>query len=102
MSAGSANIGTVGDPTTGLCAHSIAWDINGNLTNFTVVNNSAGTVKSKIVGWAADGTEDPAKSYTVIVAPGASAQQAIPNGAIPLVVNSRGHLVGYNTYLGIP
>lgn len=101
--AGSINLGTLGDPTTGIATFSLNYNDQNQAIAFNGINNSPNAVQSKVIGWAADGTEDPNKTFALLIPPGGADSVAIPvTGAksFPVVANSRGKIVGFNTYNG--
>lgn len=101
--AGSINLGSLNDPNGGECSFALTYDDQLRATALVGINNSAVAQQGKIIGWAADGSEDPSRTFALILDPGQSDQVPVPvagNKAIQLAVNSKGKVAGFNTYLG--
>lgn len=91
----------------GSATFSLLFDDQGRFTALAGTNTPSPTgsasAKCRVVGWAADGTEDPNKEFVLVLGPGVSDQVTIPvNGpkAFGVQVNARGKQAGFNTYLG--
>lgn len=102
--AGEIVIGTVAGADQLMATFSILYNDQNQAISFSGTNLSASTVAAHIVGLAADGTEDAANKTFALLLPGNGSDfVTIPvNGpkAIPLTVNAKGHLSGFNSYLG--
>lgn len=101
--AGSINLGSIGGDD-GLAVFSLNYDDQNRVTSFNGINNSPNDVQGRIVGWAADGTEDATnKTFALLLTPGQADSVSVPaNGAkaFSVSVNAHGKLSGFNTYLG--
>jgi hypothetical protein len=102
--AGAINLGVVTAADGGQATFSLSYNDSLQATQFNGTNNSAtASVQARVVGLAADGSEDPNKTFALILSPGASDFVGIPltgAKAVQLAVNARGRVAGFNTYLG--